>query len=110
MIIATGSEIGIALEAADILAGKQIPVRVVSAPCVEIFLEQDRAYQDSVLPEELPRIAVEAGLRYGWDALIGREGGFVGMTGFGASAPAEALYEHFGITADSIVKEVLERV
>lgn len=110
VIIATGSEIGIALEAADILAGKQIPVRVVSAPCVEIFLEQDRAYQDSVLPEGMPRIAVEAGLRYGWDALIGRDGGFVGMTGFGASAPAEALYEHFGITADNIVKEVLERV
>ncbi len=110
VIIATGSEIGIALEAAETLANKSVPVRVVSAPCIEIFLEQDHAYQDSVLPEGLPRIAVEAGLRYGWDAIIGREGGFVGMTGFGASAPAEALYEHFGITADRIVEEVEARV
>jgi transketolase len=110
VIIATGSEIGIALEAAETLANKSVPVRVVSAPCIEIFLEQDHAYQDSVLPKGLPRIAVEAGLRYGWDAIIGREGGFVGMTGFGASAPAEALYEHFGITADRIVEEVEARV
>ena len=110
VIIATGSEIGIALEAAETLAGKDIPVRVVSAPCVDIFLEQDNSYQDNVLPEGLPRIAVEAGLRYGWDSIIGRDGGFVGMTSFGASAPAEALYEHFGITAENIVKEVLGRV
>jgi len=110
VIIATGSEIGIALEAAETLAGKGISVRVVSAPCLEIFAAEDRSYQDSVLPEGLPRVAVEAGLRYGWDAFIGRDGGFVGMTGFGASAPAEALYEHFGITADRIVEEVLERI
>jgi len=110
VIIATGSEIGIALEAAETLSDKGVPVRVVSAPCLEIFLEEDHAYQNSVLPESLPRIAVEAGLRYGWDAIIGRDGGFVGMTGFGASAPAEALYEHFGITADRIVEEVKARV
>ena len=110
VIIATGSEIGIAIEAAETLAHKGVPVRVVSAPCLEIFLEEDHAYQKSVLPDGLPRIAVEAGLRYGWDAIIGRDGGFVGMTGFGASAPAEALYEHFGITADRIVEEVKARV
>ncbi len=110
VIIATGSEVGLAVEAAEKLAGKDIPVRVVSAPCLDIFMDEDRAYQDSVLPEGLPRVAVEAGLRFGWDAVIGRDGGFVGMTGFGASAPAEALYEHFGITVENVVKEVLARV
>jgi len=110
VIIATGSEVGLAVEAAEKLAAKDIPVRVVSAPCLDIFMDEDRAYQDSVLPEGLPRVAVEAGLRFGWDAVIGRDGGFVGMTGFGASAPAEALYEHFGITVENVVKEVLARV
>jgi transketolase len=110
VIIATGSEIGLALEAAEILADKGVAVRVVSAPCLDIFAEEDRAYRDSVLPENLPRIAVEAGLRYGWDAFIGVDGGFVGMTGFGASAPAEALYEHFDITAKRVVDAVLQRV
>jgi transketolase len=110
VIIATGSEVGLALEAAKTLADKGVPVRVVSAPCLDIFAVEDRAYRESVLPEGLPRIAVEAGLRYGWDAFIGVDGGFVGMTGFGASAPAEALYEHFGITAKRVVDAVLQRV
>lgn len=110
VIIATGSETGLAVEAAELLARKQIPVRIVSAPCLDIFLEEDRNYQDEILPDGLPRIAVEAGIRQGWDAVIGRDGGFVGMTGFGASAPADALYEHFGITAEKIVEEVMARV
>lgn len=110
VIIATGSETALAVDAAERLARKDIHVRVVSAPCLELFLEEDRAYQDEVLPEGLPRIAVEAGIRQGWDAVIGRDGAFIGMTGFGASAPAEALFEHFGITAERIAEVVEEQV
>lgn len=102
LLIATGSEVSLAVEAAGTLAGEGIAARVVSAPCVERFLAQDAGYQDEVLPQGVPCVAAEAALRYGWDAVIGRGGAFVGMNGFGASAPAETLYEHFGITADAI--------
>ncbi|WP_421790350.1 transketolase [Hyphobacterium sp.] len=110
VILATGSEVSLAVEAFDRLAEMRIPVRVVSVPCLDLFLEEDKAYLDEVLPEGLPRIAVEAGIRQGWDAIIGREGGFIGMTGFGASAPAEALYEHFGITVEAVIEAVKARV
>ncbi|WP_366145052.1 transketolase [Maricaulis sp.] len=106
VIVATGSEVSLAVEAADTLAGKGIATRVVSAPCLDLFAEQDQAYRDEVLPAGLPVVAVEAALRYGWDGIIGRDGGFVGMTGFGASAPAGELYKHFGITAEAVVGEV----
>jgi transketolase len=102
LLIATGSEVSLAVDAAATLAGEGIAARVVSAPCVERFLAQDAGYQDAVLPQGVPCVAAEAALRYGWDAVIGRGGAFVGMNGFGASAPAETLYEHFGITADAI--------
>lgn len=110
VILATGSEVSLAVEACDRLAELRIPVRVVSVPCLDLFLEEDRSYLDSVLPEGLPRIAVEAGIRQGWDKIIGRDGDFVGMTGFGASAPAPALYEHFGITVDAVIDAVKARV
>ena len=106
VIIATGSEVSLAVEAAQSLAAKGIAARVVSAPCLDLFAEQDKAYRDTVLPEGVPVVAVEAALRYGWDSIIGRDGGFVGMTGFGASAPAGELYKHFGITAEAVVSEV----
>jgi transketolase len=106
VIIATGSEVSLAVEAAQTLAAKGIAARVVSAPCLDLFAEQDKAYRDTVLPEAVPVVAVEAALRYGWDSIIGRDGGFVGMTGFGASAPAGELYKHFGITAEAVVSEV----
>lgn len=106
VIVATGSEVSLAVEAAEMLAGKGIPARVVSAPCLDLFAEQDKAYRDEVLPADLPVVAVEAALRFGWDGIIGRDGGFVGMTGFGASAPAGELYKHFGITAEAVVSEV----
>jgi len=106
VIIATGSEVSLAVEAAQTLAGKGIAARVVSAPCLDLFAEQDKAYRDTVLPEGVPVVAVEAALRYGWDSIIGRDGGFVGMNGFGASAPAGELYKHFGITAEAVVSEV----
>lgn len=103
VIIATGSEVSLAVEAAETLASDGVTARVVSAPCLELFAQQDRAYRDEVLVPNVPRIGVEAAIRFGWDAYIGIDGGFVGMTGFGASAPAEDLYAHFGITSSAIV-------
>uniref|UniRef100_UPI0025F806C6 transketolase-like TK C-terminal-containing protein n=1 Tax=uncultured Maricaulis sp. TaxID=174710 RepID=UPI0025F806C6 len=103
VLVATGSELSLAVEAATALRAKGRSVRVVSAPCLDLLLEQDPAYVDSLFPAGIPVVACEAALRFGWDQVIGRKGGFVGMSGFGASAPAEALYEHFGITAAGIV-------
>lgn len=110
VIIATGSEVAIAVDAAAALAEKGVPVNVVSAPSLELFAAQDKAWRDSVLPPCLPIVAVEAAARFGWDAWIGREGGFVGMTGFGASAPIDDLYAHFGITAEAVAEEMLARI
>ncbi|MGK0265896.1 MAG: transketolase [Maricaulis sp.] len=109
-LVATGSEVGLAVTAAEQLAAVGIAARVVSAPCIDVFLEQGRRYRDEILPPGVPCIGVEAALRYGWDSLIGADGDFVGMTGFGASAPAEQLYELFGITVDAIVKKARERL
>lgn len=109
-LIGTGTETALALEAQCLLKARGVDARVVSAPSVETFLAQDADYRDSVVDPALPAVAVEAGIRWGWDALIGREGGFVGMTGFGASAPAEALYAHFAITAEAVAAEALKRV
>ncbi|SMH45577.1 transketolase [Maritimibacter sp. HL-12] len=101
-IVATGSEVEIAINAAEKLAADGVKAVVVSAPCFEAFAKQPRAYRDAVLGTA-PRVGVEAAVRQGWDALIGNDGAFVGMTSFGASAPAPALYEHFGITAEAVV-------
>jgi len=104
-LIATGSEVEIALAAADILATQNKHARVVSMPCVELFEAQDAVYKKSVLGTT-QRIIIEAGIRQSWDRYM-REGDvFIGMTGFGASAPAEELYQHFGITADAVVNAV----
>jgi len=100
-LIATGSEVAIALQSADRLALDGIAAAVVSAPCFELFEAQDITYRRAVLGEA-PRVGVEAAVRQGWCSLIGQAGGFVGMTGFGASAPADQLYPHFGITADAV--------
>jgi transketolase len=104
VIFASGSEVEIAMAAKATLDKKGIPTRVVSVPSMELFERQSKAYKAGVLGTEKIRIAVEAGLRAGWDRFIGTEGHFIGMTGFGASAPAEVLYEKFGITAKAVVK------
>ncbi|KQT88528.1 transketolase [Aurantimonas sp. Leaf443] len=101
-ILATGSEVELALAAADALKGEGIAAAVVSMPCWELFEEQDKAYRTSVLGRA-PRIAVEAAARFGWDRWIGEGGRFIGMTSFGASGPAPKLYEHFGITSAAVV-------
>ena len=104
VIFASGSEVEIAMAAKEMLDKKGTPTRVVSVPSMELFERQSKAYKDKVMGSEKVRIAVEAGLRQGWDRFIGTEGHFIGMTGFGASAPAEVLYEKFGITAKAVVK------
>ncbi len=109
-LIGTGTELHLAVEAAEILKGEGVHARVVSAPCLDVFAEADPAYQAQVIDPALPAVAVEAAVRDGWDRWIGREGGFVGMTGFGASGPAEALYEHFNITAEAVAAEARKRV
>jgi len=98
-LLATGSEVAIALKARDLLQAQGVPTAVVSMPCCERFDAQDADYRRSVLGRGTVRVAIEAAVRFGWDRYLGNEGGFVGMTGFGASGPAEALYEKFGITA-----------
>jgi transketolase len=116
ILMATGSEVEIAMAARDILHAEGIGTRVVSMPCWELFEEQDEAYRKRVLPGGPVRVGVEAGIRFGWDRwLFGERGkreksGFVGMHGFGASAPAETLYEKFGITAEAVAQKVRDLV
>ena len=102
-LIATGSEVEIAMAAADMLTAEGKKIAVVSAPCFELFAQQDRAYRMAVLGTA-PRVGVEAAVQQGWDAMLRRKDRFVGMTGFGASAPADELYKHFGITADAVAE------
>jgi transketolase len=109
-IFATGSEVGIAAEAKRRLDAEGFPTRVVSVPSFELFVEQDDSYRAAVLGDAQLRIGIEAAVRQGWDALIGRDGIFVGMSGFGASAPYEDLYTHFGITAEAVVAQALARL
>jgi len=104
ILIGTGSEVEICMTAARELQQQGIHPRVVSMPCWELFEEQPAAYQESVLPaKKTSRVACEAGLAMGWKQYLGSQGVFIGMTGFGASAPGEKLYEHFGITAANVV-------
>ena len=103
VIVATGSEVEIALAAQEALKADGLAARVVSMPCWEAFAEQDEDYIETVLGGDLPKLAVEAGVRTGWDQWIGRKGGFVGMNSFGASAPYKELYKHFGITPEGVV-------
>ena len=105
-LFASGSEVHLAMEAAERL-GKN--VRVVSVPCMELFFEQDGSYIEEITCNKSIKVACEAAIRQGWDALIGAHGSFVGMTGFGDSAPADQLFEHFGITSDAIVEAVQKR-
>ena len=111
ILIATGSEIAIAMQARDILEAEGIGTRIVSMPCMELFADQPDTYRKRVLPAGPVRVAIEAGVRQGWDRwLLGERGreaksAFVGMSSFGASAPADVLYEHFGITAQATVEQ-----
>ena len=104
-ILATGSEVEIACAAADLLAAEGIRAAIVSMPCWELFAARPATERATILGDA-PRVAVEAALRFGWDRWIGPEGAFIGMEGFGASAPAADLYPHFGITAEAVAASV----
>ena len=101
-LIATGSEVEIAVDAAAKLAEAGIKAAVVSAPSLELFAAQDAAYRAGVLGQA-PRVAIEAAIQQGWDGIIGENGAFIGMSSFGASAPIADLYREFGITAEAVV-------
>jgi transketolase len=107
ILVATGSEVELAVQAAKQLAEKGVAVRVVSMPSTTVFDRQDAAYRESVLPSACKRrVAVEAGTRDFWYKYVGLEGAVIGMNSFGASAPADQLYVHFGITVDAVVSAV----
>ena len=108
-ILATGSEVEIALVARESLQADGVPTAVVSLPCWELFAARDDAYRAEVLGNGV-RVAVEAAIGFGWEQWTGPDGGFVGMNSFGASAPADQLYEHFGITADAVTAAVKKRL
>ena len=109
-LFGTGTELALALEAQALLQAEGIAARVVSVPSFDLFAAQPAAYRKAVIGDAPVRAAIEAGVRQGWDALIGEDGIFVGMSGFGASAPAEKLYPHFGITAADLAKAVKARL
>ncbi|MFN7024543.1 MAG: transketolase [Pseudorhizobium sp.] len=109
-IFASGSEIEIAVKAAGMLEQRNIATRVVSVPCVELFMEQPDAYREAIIGTSPVKIAIEAAVREGWDAIIGSDGIFVGMKSFGASGPAKELYKHFGITAEAVVEAAEKRL
>jgi transketolase len=106
LLLATGSELHLAVQAHEKLTAGGVKSRVVSLPCTELFDEQPQEYRDSVLPPSVTaRVAVESGVQQGWDRYLGLRGRFVGMTGYGASAPAGLLFKEFGITAEHVVAE-----
>ncbi len=100
VILATGSEVQVAIETKDILHKSGFAVRVVSIPCIEIFAKQEKSYQNKILgPKSILKAGIEAGIYQGWHRYLGSDGIFIGMESFGASGKAEDLFEHFGITA-----------
>jgi transketolase len=106
VLIATGSEVALAMEAAKGLAEKGRKVRVVSMPCTSLFDVQPQQYRDAVLPPDVPRVAIEAGVRDAWWRYVACGGAVIGMDSFGASAPAKQLFEHFGFTRDNVIRVV----
>ena len=109
-LFASGSEVAIAAEARQLLNTSGILARVVSVPCLDILAEAQVEDRAAIIGSAPVKIAVEAGLRMGWDQIVGSDGGFVGMTGFGASAPYDQLYQHFGITAECVAEEARARL
>ena len=111
ILIGTGSEVHICLAAAGALEASGIKARVVSLPCWDLFAAQDVAYREQVLPASVTaRVACEAACGFGWERWLGDRGRFIGMEGFGASAPAKQLFEHFGITAEAVAAAARELV
>jgi transketolase len=109
-LFASGSEVAVAVEAKRLLAERRVSARVVSVPCFELFLAAPAAKRAAVVGNARANVAVEAGIRQAWDAIIGSDGAFVGMTTFGASAPYKDLYQHFGITAQAVAAAALAKL
>jgi len=109
-IFATGSEVAIAVEGKKLLAARGVSARVVSVPCFELLAEAPETARRAVIGDAKVNIGVEAAVRQGWDAIIGSDGAFVGMTGFGASAPYKDLYKHFGVTPEAVADAALRKL
>jgi len=109
-IFATGSEVSIAVDAQKLLAAKGVAARVISVPCFELLFAASDQARRAVIGDAPVKVAVEAAVRQGWDAIIGSDGVFVGMSGFGASAPYKDLYKHFGITAEKVAEAALKKL
>jgi transketolase len=107
VLIATGSEVELALAVADQLEGQGIGADVVSMPCWSLFDAQDAAYRSDLLPADTLRVSIEAGTTLGWERYTGSDGLTIGLDRFGASAPAEDLFQRFGFTAEAIVPRIL---
>ena len=111
LLLATGSEVHLCVQARELLAEQGLAARVVSLPCWELFAEQDQAWRDQVLPPEVDaRVSVEAGATLGWERFIGSRGRAIGLDRFGASAPYQQIYEHLGITPEAIAQAARELV
>jgi len=110
VIVATGSEVAVALATAEALEAQGIGADVVSMPCVELFEKQDAAYRADLLPVDTLKVSIEAGVTFGWERFIGQDGLAIGLDRFGASAPAEVLFKHFGFTAEAIVPKILDKL
>ena len=108
VIIATGTEVSLAMDAQKTLAADGIHVRVVSMPSTFVFDKQDATYKESVMPKSAPRVAIEAGVTEYWRKYVGLDGAVIGIDTFGESAPAPVLYKHFGITAEAVVGAVMQ--
>jgi transketolase len=111
LLLATGSEVSVALSAAEALAKENIASRVVSMPCWELFEQQSQQYKDSVIPPEVKaRVGIEAGIEQGWRKYIGDKGVFIGVSTFGASAPAKVCFEKYGITAENVINAAKKKM
>jgi transketolase len=110
VIMASGSEVALAMEAAEVIGAKGQKVRVVSFPSVELFEAQDEGYKDSVIPSDCTKlVSIEAGSTLGWYKYIGRDGLAIGIDRFGASAPAKEVAKHYGINVEDVVKKIEEK-
>jgi transketolase len=105
-IVATGSEVALAIDAAKLLASKGVKARIVSMPCVERFMEQEKSFRDAIIPPSSKRIAIEAGITTGWERVVGSDALLIGINHYGASAPGELLAEKFGFTAPTVAAKV----
>jgi transketolase len=110
VLVATGSEVAVALATAEVLEARGIGADVVSLPCVELLAQQDAAYRADLLPGDVLKVSIEAGVTLGWERFVGSDGLTIGLDRFGASAPAEVLFEHFGFTPHKIVPQILSKL